>query len=434
MHDVAETSLRNPKRGRSNHAGRNAWYPYYAAYSPEFVEDSIDFARRRGGISRILDPWNGSGTTTQIALLRDISAEGYDLNPAMVIVAKARTLPSNVAPSVTSLLDDISQKAMPLIQQSCDDPLASWLSPKSASYVRAIERATFRLLVDRCREGLVAEFASLDAVSSLAAFFYVAQFRVLRGMLRSFNASNPTWIRRPSPGELVDFSWGDVLRLFRRNVDWMYGKLRDDIVSPTSFSSVATIDVGNSGALPVGPGSFSTVISSPPYCTRIDYAIKTSPELALLGYAGDSFRRLRDAMIGTPTICGSPKSSSSDWGKKCTRLLRSIWRNQAKASKSYYWKTYVQYFDGLFRSLSEIARALRNSGMCFLVLQDSHYKELHVDLAGITTEMAAFWGLDLVNRTDFRTTRTMLGVNTSSRIYNQVSARTESIVVLRKHV
>ena len=421
--------LRNPKRGQSSRVGRAAWYPYYAGYSPEFVDDSVDFAELRGSVSRVLDPWNGSGTTTQVAHRRSLHAEGFDLNPAMVIVAKAKNLGSNVSPSLGSLLDDICTKAVSLRDASTDDPLTAWLNARSAGVVRGIERAIFTLLIDRVRSASVAELDSLDHVSSLAAFFYVALFRAVRSAFKSFRGSNPTWIRRPNSHDArIEIPWSEARALFRQSALGMQSGLLEEPLGPET-NVTTKIGIANSCSLPVQDASFDIVVSSPPYCTRIDYAVKTGPELAVLGFNEHSFRLLREGMIGTPTICGIQSSPKTEWGRKCGRLLDRIWSNPAKASRSYYWKTYAQYFDGLFQSIREIGRVLSKEGLCFLVFQDSHYKEVHVDLAGIAEEMSTSCGLRQICRKDFLTRRTMAGVNPFARIYNGTPAHTESILV-----
>ena len=62
------------------------------------------------------------------------------------------------------------------------------------------------------------------------------------------------------------------------------------------------IALGSSAHLPLDTSSIDAVITSPPYCTRIDYVIATLPELAILGLRPDELKGLRDKMIGTPTI------------------------------------------------------------------------------------------------------------------------------------
>src|SRR5216684_580563 len=99
--------LRNPKRNKHNRNGRSGWYEYYAGFSPTFVDDALALSFAEPGIDRILDPWNGSGTTTDVATRKGFDCIGFDLNPATVIVAKARTLQPNVQPSLASLLEDI---------------------------------------------------------------------------------------------------------------------------------------------------------------------------------------------------------------------------------------------------------------------------------------------------------------------------------------
>src|SRR5690625_7356069 len=42
--------------------------------------------------SIILDPWNGSGTTTEISSGLGYDSVGFDLNPVMLIVARARNV------------------------------------------------------------------------------------------------------------------------------------------------------------------------------------------------------------------------------------------------------------------------------------------------------------------------------------------------------
>lgn len=425
-------TIRSPKRDKSSNTGRAAWYPYYASYCPGFVEDSIDFAQEVGSVSCILDPWNGSGTTTQVAQSRYIPAEGFDLNPAMVLVAKAKTLPSNVRGSLLSLLDDICLKASTLRGAVPDDPLTTWVSEQSAGAIRSIDKAIFMLLVNSAEYMPIGVLQSLADVSALASFFYLALFRSFRTVLKPFVGSNPTWIRRPhTKDRLLDIPCSEITRSFREEVLSMYRTLAtESTANPIIVKSA--VDVARSGSLPVSDAAFDLVVSSPPYCTRIDYAVKTSPELAILGIDPQSFRSMRNEMIGTPTIADTPTSSCADWGTSCELLLDRISRHPARASKSYYWKTYVQYFCGLFRSLKEIKRVLRMSGLCFLVVQDSYYKELHVDLAGITNEMASGLGFQLNRRFDFETSRAMVGLNTASRGYNNAHVHTESVLVWKR--
>jgi DNA methylase len=426
--------LRNPKRDKSSESGRASWYPYYAGYSPAFVEDAIAYGRARGLGQRVLDPWNGSGTTTQIAVEHGLAASGFDLNPAMIVVGRAKILDVNVLPSINSLLDDICSKANDFSGALSDDPLNFWLGPKSTIAFRSIDYAISTLLVDSKEYVTIAKLPSIDSVSALACFFYVALFRSLRTYLRSFEVSNPTWIKQASPDRSrVSVPLEKLLRTFRNQVRAMHDAVREPVPTMVRAQSVtATIGVAHSTQLPTDDTSCDLVISSPPYCTRIDYAIKTKPDLALLGYGAEEIRSLRDKMLGTPTVPDVYRASNGEWGSYCEMVLDRIMTHKSKASLSYYWKTYAQYFEGLFKSIQELSRVLMPSGLCFLVVQDSYYKDVHVDLAQIADDMARSSQFSIEGRFNFPSTRTMAGLNSVSRTYQAGHSHVESILVWKK--
>lgn len=84
-------TLPSPKRDKSSFAGRAGWYPYYAGFSAEFADAVLGrFCRSKA--PQILDTWNGSGTTTAVSAGRGTQSFGFDLNPVMAIVARARLL------------------------------------------------------------------------------------------------------------------------------------------------------------------------------------------------------------------------------------------------------------------------------------------------------------------------------------------------------
>jgi len=104
----------------------------------------------------------------------------------------------------------------------------------------------------------------------------------------------------------------------------------------------------------------------------------------------------------------------------------------SKASRTYYLKTHIQYFDDVFRSLVDLDRCLRSSGQCVLVVQDSFYKDVHNDLPAVFCEMAASIGWIIVFRQDFPITRTMAHVNGRARKYCRSDHGVESVLWFEK--
>jgi hypothetical protein len=193
--------------------------------------------------------------------------------------------------------------------------------------------------------------------------------------------------------------------------------------------------VASSEHLPVRRGTIDFVLSSPPYCTRIDYGVATSPELAVLGFQVDTrLRELRARLIGTPTIHADTPEPSASWGNTCLALLERIRNHPSKAAKAYYYKTYAQYFAGMARSFSEMSRCLKAQARCVLVVQDSYFKDVHIDLATIFAEIALSASLTLRRQVDFPISRTFGSINSRSRSYRSASSATESVLCFVKDV
>lgn len=424
--------IENPKRRPSIAAGRDEWFPYYAGFSEAFARNLIQSSGIDKG-STFLDPWNGSGTSTTAAAVSGHRAIGFDLNPVMAIVAKARLLPNMEVPSVAPLLSEILKKAADNGSFPDEDPLLTWFLPSSAAGIRSIDRAIYVLLVSASQTGNSVE--AVPTMSSIASFFYVALFRSVRQLLGRFRASNPTWITRPaSPRSRIRPSAAEIRSTFESQVSAMSASVKDEWCNLRRANLECTIDVASSENLPVPTNSVDLVLSSPPYCTRIDYGVATSPELATLGFRmDDQLRELRAKLIGTPTVRASSQQPERNWGTTCNTFLNQVAQHPSKAAKSYYHKTYVQYFAAIARSMAEIARCIRSGGKAVIVVQDSYFKGIRADLATMFTEIAAESKLTISRQVDFPTSCTLAYINTKSRSYRPSSTLVESVLCYMKN-
>jgi hypothetical protein len=408
---------------------QRTWYPYYAGFSHRFVETLIP--AREHQAQEVLDPWNGAGSTTHVAWLRGQRARGFDVNPAMVLVAKSKLLGPSVHGSLTSLTQDIVAKATGHLRDAAlaSDLLSLWFSPITSQGLRTLEMSIRRLLISADATEQLAASMSLEHVSSLAAFFYTALFRTAKLLVASLRSSNPTWLRRPQPSERISLCRRDLFKLFRSEVRDMQEQLNRARVRPESHISIA---VGDSRNLPVGDETVDRVITSPPYCTRIDYVIATQLELAIMGADSACIRRLRDQMIGTPTIHTVVNCVPLEWGPTCATFLYRVARHSSVSSDRYYLRNLAQYFDGLNRSTAEISRSLRRGGVATLVVQDSYYKDIHNDLPVVLTEMMTARGLTLADRHDFSIERTFGAINARSRKYRRSASAVEAVLTFTK--
>lgn len=435
MIDISKAQIENPKRAPENgKTHRVELFPYYPGYSASFTEEllaSLELKRN----SVILDPWNGCGTTTKVAASMGYAAIGCDLNPVMVLIANANQVSPLEARAIVPLAQQICKKMVsgePL-DTDFNDPLLYWLAPSSVKAIRRIEAQINRLLINSDSYMRISSLESMSLISPIAAVMYVGLFRMCRSLLHTFYGSNPTWVkkpreaanrRRPSEQQINAAYQIEIAFLSNAIANWQQASFKE-VQVPLLFKA-------NSTALPIIDESVDLVLTSPPYCTRIDYAVATSVELALLRVSSDEFSELRRAMLGTSTV---PKQSEDglSLGSSCETFLDSLKRHSSVASAGYYFKNHLQYFQGIHRSIAEISRTVRRGGSMVTIVQDSYYKNIHNDLPKIFSEMAEAVGMALQRRVDFATSRSMVTINSKARLHKQQRTTIESVLCFRKN-
>jgi hypothetical protein len=374
----------------------------------------------------VLDPWNGSGTTTRVAHSLGHEAIGFDLNPVLTVIARARLLDLALTPSVKALAADIVRHSRDLetVPEGPDRLLGFIFDSETVPVVWSLVCAIHQVLVEDGTEP--AAPVNVEKLTALASFFLVALFDVVRQATTSFKASNPTWtrLRNRTPIHL------DRDRLeadFDRAVHSIAGRLQ------TSSWSDAKATIGTSPAslLPLEDHSVDLVVTSPPYCTRIDYAVATLPELAVLGWDRPAFDQLRESMLGSPITKGRGQASDDAWGSTALGFLKQVAAHESKASATYYTYYFQRYFSGLSSSLRELNRVAKPRARMAFVLQDSYYKQIHLDLAAVAVEMLGSRNWCLIGGADF-STRTLAAVNPGARKYRGTFTASESVLLLSR--
>jgi len=423
---LVRPDLPTPKRSLAKESRSTGSYTYYAGFSVAFASGALErMGLRRASV--LLDPWVGSGTTTRVAQAAGHETIGTDINPAMLLVARAQQAPELPKSRYRLVGTEILRRARGGQSKEIDkkDPLSTWLAPASARAFRSLDEAIRRSVLGNSSACL--DYSVIGRYPHELAVSYVALFRTLRRLLIGFFASNPTWVKAPSkPAARLRPSSDLIFNVFRAELGTVI-----DRIEPTPLRiapATSHLILANSTRLPLKDNSVDAVLGSPPYCTRIDYAMATRLELAALSFSDEAFRALRDEAIGTPTVVSPPRTSPSDWGPSCRALLQAISGHRSKASSSYYRKVFSQYFDGLQRSLLEIARVAKPRAPVLVVVQDSFYKDVHVDLQGIVIDMTSLLGWTLHRRDDFLLPRTMAALNPRHRRYRGNSEATESVL------
>lgn len=426
-----QVRITNPKRGAGARKGWEGFFPYYAGYPEEFVIEAIKSLDLPNN-SLVCDPWNGSGTTTSACTVLGLPSWGIDLNPAMVIVAKARLLPSSEADSLQPLCREILSRAKRWKREVRNDALSAWFEEQTAGDIRRLEMSIRHHLIG----GLAATGSEnrLLHMSTLAAAFYVALFSTCRHYLGAFKTANPTWLRDGSRTDLRVSVPREVLHQhLAESIARMAKELAKSNCSNANSFCPSVLEVGDTSKFRFKPNSIDLVITSPPYCTRLDYVASTRIELAVVQpWLSVSASQLSSQMTGTVKVPKVAPVLSDQWGNACIEFLNRVKCHPSKASDGYYFKNHTDYFDKLYRSMQNISIALKAGGAGIFVVQDSFYKEIHNPLPDILTEMAENLGLQRGERKNFPANRSMSTVNLGSRAYRTHQVPTEAVACFSK--
>ncbi|MBV6826443.1 DNA methylase [Pseudomonas sp. PD9R] len=427
------SQIANPKRHLDlSQSDSRKLFPYYAGFSSAFVESTLDSICLPAG-AKIFDPWNGSGTTTTAAFKRGFDVVGSDLNPAMILVAKAAFVSKLDIESLVPIAHSIAKKNITLSIANPTDPLCNWLEKNTAQIIRKLEISINRILISPSSYLQLHSTEALQKVTPLAAFFYLALFKVMRQLTQTFVASNPTWIKTSKSNETkIAATKKFINELFIKEVELLSFQHMQVALQHEKRTNNVELLLSNAENLPLECGSVDAIITSPPYCTRIDYAIATYVELATLGIGGESFSNLRRSLTGSSTVSSVHSEIKEQWGEECGTFLNALQKHPSKASSTYYLKNHLQYFESLYKSLSEASRVMRTGAPCVLVVQNSYYKEIRNDIAKIIIEMANSISLKLTHQADFSASRSMVDLNKNSKKYISNRSTIESVIFLAK--
>lgn len=429
MFDFKNFKIVSPKRTPKARAGWEGFFPYYAGY-PEFFARELLGSAGLSKSSRVLDPWNGSGTTTFAASELMLNAIGVDINPVMVIVARARTLPSSEADSLVALGRELLAKAdRSGISITSTDPLQSWFGPLTAGWLRSLERAiTSSLISDHTRST-----GEIHTISAFAATYYVALFALCRELASAYQTSNPTWLKVARKGQRkVSANRRQIADRFLALLSEMAGALALPTMRAKEVSAVDLLVADTAEGLNL-QYKVDFVLTSPPYCTRIDYTAATRLQLAIVTpLLSIEKAELSRKMLGSIRVPVGEVMPDPEWGATCNAFIDAVKRHPSKASSGYYYKTHVDYFEKMNRSLCCIAKVIKRGGAAVLVLQDSYYKNVHNDLPTAISEMAAVHELKLRRREDFQLGKTLAGSHPHSKMYRKSFEAVESVLCFEK--
>jgi hypothetical protein len=359
----------------SDRLGVHGWLYYHAAFSARFVESVLN-TMKLGPEGLILDPFVGCGTTSFVAKSLGIPSVGVELNPTAYYVSRAKV---GSEPDLIRLERALGSLRGRLPKVEPTEEYAKWFHQEDRALEQTLQLG--QAIVERTSD------------ESLRDFLIAALLLSLRRVAKVTRSSNPTWIlnsKHPSKSLVNPY------RALREQTKSMYHDLMTAIHSPETRADIL---FDNSTTVRFKE-TFDAIVTSPPYLTRIDYIVNFRMENDFLGNLKlpnqFDIPSLRDAMIGTVTIPSKTLASrdpDSAWGPTCVNVLGEVRNHPTKAASSYYYPTIYNYFDNMHKWLIRVHDDfLKPSGLLFIVVQTSYFKDVEIAIGDILLEMGKIKG------------------------------------------
>ena len=386
------TLRKSPPTG-SVDEGIFGWYRYIQNFSGDFATEWLTKLGNTG--DTVWDPFSGSGTTLVAAKQLNLKSVGYDINPFMVDVARAKVDWSIDLGSLTRSLQKVGDKVAPIskdepprvirctwseyeksilksaVNYPSDAKLRKWVSPIVLSRIRSLVSAVDTLVELRQRRFMRLAVASILIPASNMTF-----------------RPNICYERHP----IQDFP---VIREFTNRVEQM---LRDYERVHNQSKTSARVFLGD--ARTDGCKQADLIFTSPPYPNDMEYVHQTRLELALLQYVenSDELTALKKRMISSSVKL---VYRVNDWQK--TQGLQipgvlSIYNPIVKTLEGRGWgwnpaDMTAQYFGGMRTVIKNWFARLAHGGVAAIVVGDSAFNGIKVPtdiLLGETAEAEGF--------------------------------------------
>lgn len=376
-------AIPSPKLRREDNRGVYAWAPMYAAFSERFALEALQLLGAGRSRPTVVDPFSGGGTSVVASTLLGLPVIGVDLDPFSALLSRARVAVRADSKKVETLLRDRDGRGdLPFSDEARQMFRASDLRFAAITMNQILNgskgAANFSGLLADPEGKFDSEVVALTAVVLGA----MKTARVVRG-------SNPVWFRHALPGEVDRVA---PLRTLARAASVTMLRDLSDLSTRVRRPS-AQVLYEDFRTTSIASRKADILLTSPPYLNRLDYVVNHLGAISLLsGIVPESLDDLRRRMIGTTKVVDKEQTPAG-LGPLCRAFLEQVSSHPSKASSSYYYWTYLQYFKDMHISLANIARIVRPGGAGAMVLQNSFYKEIPIPVAEIVIEMAALHGI-----------------------------------------
>lgn len=370
------------------------WYRFKEAFAPRAVVEA--FSKLARAPATCIDPFGGSGTTALTAQFLGVRPTTIEVNPFLADLIEAKLgsyEPDGLISSYRAVVDgaasihaDVGQ-IMPGAPPTFIEPGVNgrWIFSAAVAERILAHRQAIEGLLDASHARLLRVLLGSTLITLSNVVISGKGRRYRRGWDRRIVA--PTTVARLFEMAFLN-AIEDVVRFGRRSCT-DYTLLRGD-----ARAALAEAE----------PADFS--LFSPPYPNSFDYTDIYNVELWMLGYLRNSGenRALRQS-----TLRSHVQIKRSYEATACSPLLDET-LGRLNVHRSELWDHDIPdmvgaYFDDLNAIMAGLQRIITPGGSVMMVVGDSRYAGVSIDVGAITVEMAEKLGFELRELSQMRSMR-----------------------------
>ena len=341
------------------------WYLFPHSFTGDLVHALLDEWRLGPG-DAILDPFVGAGTSLLAAKEREIPGRGYDLSPLAVLAANTK---------VTAFSGGRLERTWAALRNGLGDAGSTIARRTYPALVRrALPAGRLRAL-----DAIARRIDKLDCSASERDFFRLALLAVIPRF--SLAAANGGWLRWSNEGADA----GTVVEAFTGRVEMMLTDVRRVSVDAGDGWRARLADAR---ALPDRDGTYSAVITSPPYPNRHDYTRVFGVELMFGFLDWEQNRRLRYQSFHSHPEARPRRPEAAEY-RPPARLEDSV----RDLSDQRIRRMLRGYFLDMYLCLREVVRVCRDGAMAAFVVGNARYDGNAVLVDEFTAELGEQAGL-----------------------------------------
>ena len=347
------------------------WYVFPHSFTDELVRHlAADWGL--GPNDSVLDPFVGAGTTVLSAKQMGISATGYDLSPLAVLATRVKVADYQV---------EVLRDTWAVLRRR----IGKRLSRPSCGGMRKLYPELVRMALPG---GLLEAFdAILEEVSLLPAreldrdFFRLAAISVIPRYSRA--RATGGWLKWV---DQTDAAW-TVPEALERRVGLMLGDVDGtEENGRTLRRPTCHVAQADARSLPDPDGTFSAVITSPPYPNRHDYTRVFGVELMLAFLDWEGTRRLRYQSFHSHPEAHPVRPAAAGY-RVPTTLSLLLDRIRQRPCDPRVLAMLDGYFRDVFICLRELARVSRPGARIAFVVGNAQYYGEPVPVDELTAEI-----------------------------------------------